>query len=119
MVGAYLLKILQSMNYFEGEGDKKNEASLTEEEVYIGMLLSHFVGVAESNSHLICKSPLISHTIKDLPDIIKKNFQPDSIGFGINVTLAFFNHSCNPNTIKISCLNFPAKSGRQKKPSTV
>ena len=99
MVGAYLLKILQSMNYFEGE--KKNEASLTEEEVYIGILLSHFVGVAESNSHLICKSPLSTHTIKDLPEIVTKNFQPDSIGFGINVTLAFFNHSCNPNTIKI------------------
>ena len=99
MVGAYLLRILQSMNYFEGE--KKNEASLTEEEVYIGMLLSHFVGVAETNSHLICKSPLSSHIFKDLSEIVTKKFQPDSIGFGINATLAFFNHSCNPNTIKI------------------
>ena len=99
MVGAYLLKILQSMNYFEVE--KKNDASLTEEEVYIGMLLSHFVGVAENNSHFICKSPLSSHSIRNMPDIIKKNFEPDNIGCGINATLAFFNHSCNPNTIKI------------------
>ena len=99
MVGAYLLKILQTMNYFDSE--KKNEGSLTEEEVFIGMLLSHFVGVAESNSHVICTAPLHSNNLKNLPEILQKDFEPEHIGVGINSTLAFFNHSCNPNTIKI------------------
>lgn len=98
MVSAYLLKILQAMNYFVN--DKKNEASLTEEEVFIGMLLAHFVGVAENNSQIICRAPS-DDTIKSLPDILKQEFEPQQIGFGINPTLAFINHSCRPNTIKI------------------
>ena len=99
MIAAYLLKILQSMNYFDLE--KKTESSLTEEEVYIGMLLSRFVAVAESNSHLICQAPNESQNIKSLPELLQLNFEPQQIGFGINSTLAFFNHSCNPNTVKI------------------
>ena len=99
MIAAYLLKVLQQMKYFEGE--KKNEKSLTEEEVYIGMILAHFVGVTESNSHLICEVPRDQLNFTSLPDILRFNFEPQQIGFGINPTLAFFNHSCNPNTIKI------------------
>ena len=99
MIAAYLLKVLQQMKYFEGE--KKNENSLTEEEVYIGMILAHFVGVTESNSHLICQVPRDQLHFTSLPDILRFNFEPQPIGFGINPTLAFFNHSCNPNTIKV------------------
>ena len=99
MIAAYLLKVLQQMKYFEG--DKKNENSLTEEEVYIGMILAHFVAVTESNSHLICQVGRDQLNFSSLPDILRSNFEPQPIGFGINPTLAFFNHSCNPNTIKI------------------
>ena len=99
MIAAYLLKILQQMGYFGTE--KENESTLTEEEVYIGMLLSHFLAVIECNSHLICQLSKEHFNIRTLPDILKKNFQPEEVGFGINTTLAFFNHSCNPNTIKI------------------
>ena len=99
MVAAYLLRVLQQMKYFEGE--KKNEKSLTEEEVYIGMILSHFVAVTESNSHLICEVPKDQLNFTSLPDILRFNFEPQQVGVGINPTLAFFNHSCNPNTIKI------------------
>ena len=100
MVAAYLLKILQTMNYFEND-KKNNDNNLTEEEVFIGMLLAHFVGVAENNSQIICKHPSTGVTIKSLPDILKLEFEPQQIGFGINPTLAFFNHSCRPNTIKL------------------
>lgn len=99
MIAVYLLKILQKMGYFETE--KENESTLTEEEVYIGMLLAHFLAVIECNSHLICHLSKEHFNITTLPDILKKNFQPEEIGCGINTTLAFFNHSCNPNTIKI------------------
>ena len=47
MVAVYLLRILQQMEYF---GPRSDKSSLTEEEVYIGMLLAHFVQVAERNS---------------------------------------------------------------------
>ena len=99
MIAAYLLKILQQMGYFETE--KENESTLTEEEVYIGMLLAHFLAVIECNSHLICQLSKEHFGLITLPDILKSNFQPEDIGCGINTTLAFFNHSCNPNTIKI------------------
>ena len=99
MVAVYLLKILQAMNYFDS--DKKSDKSLTEEEVYIGMLLAHFVGVAECNSHFICKAASKTSSVKNLPDILLQDFEPKNVGYGINATLAFFNHSCNPNTIKI------------------
>ena len=99
MIAAYLLKVLQHMGYFEGE--KKNEKSLTEEEVFIGMILSHFVAVTESNSHLICHVAREHLNITSLSDILRLNFEPQQIGFGLNPTLAFFNHSCNPNTLKI------------------
>ena len=74
---------------------------MTEEEVFIGMILAHFLAVIECNSHFICQLSKEHFHLKDLPDILKRNFQPEEIGCGINTTLAFFNHSCNPNTIKI------------------
>ena len=115
MVAAFLLKVLQHMEYFEVE--KKNENSLTEEEVFMGLILSHFVAVNESNSHLICQAPSQHLNIASLPDILRHNFQPEQIGFGLNPTLAFFNHSCNPNTIKIQRGNRTALIASQNIPA--
>ena len=99
LVSVYLLKILQQINYFPTRSP--GTSSLTEEEVFIGMLLSHFLQVVKCNSHQICHVTPEHFQHKTLLDILKSNFQPTSIGCGINATLSFFNHCCDPNTLKI------------------
>ena len=76
-------------------------SAINEEEVFIGMLISHFLQVVKCNSHQICQVTPDHAQHRSLPEILKNNFQPTSIGCGINATLSFFNHSCDPNTLKI------------------
>lgn len=98
MVAVYLLRILQHMSYF---GPKADTGSLTEEEVYIGMLVAHFVTVAERNSQNISQVSREHLNLTSLTEILKKDFKPAEVGYGIHPTLALINHSCDPNTIKI------------------
>ena len=96
MVAVYLLRILQEMEYF---GPKSDTSSLTEEEVYIGMLLAHFVQVAERNSQSMNELGEDQQGLTTLPQILA--FEPLPVGFGIHPTLALVNHSCEPNTVKV------------------
>ena len=96
MVAVYLLRILQQMEYF---GPRSDTSSLTEEEVYIGMLLAHFVQVAERNSQSMNELGEDQQGLTTLPQILA--FEPLPVGFGIHPTLALVNHSCEPNTVKV------------------
>lgn len=98
MVAVYLLRILQQMGYF---GEKTDTTSLSEEEVYIGMLIAHFVTVAERNSQNINILSSKHKNLVSLADIINCEFEPVSVGCGIHPTLAMVNHSCDPNTVKV------------------
>ena len=96
MVAVYLLRILQQMEYF---GPRSDTSSLTEEEVYIGMLLAHFVQVAERNSQSMNELGEDDQGLTTLPLILA--FEPSAVGYGIHPTLALVNHSCEPNTVKV------------------
>ena len=96
MVAVYLLRILQQMEYFGARSDK---SSLTEEEVYIGMLLAHFVQVAERNSQSMNEVGREQQGLTTLPQILA--FEPVPVGYGIHPTLALVNHGCEPNTAKV------------------
>ena len=98
MVAVYLLRILQQMGYF---GPKSDTTSLTEEEVYVGMLLAHFVTVAERNSQNIGQVRKEHQGLGSLSDIVKYSFRPEEVGFGIHPSLALINHSCYPNVVKV------------------
>ena len=99
LVASYLLRILQQMGYFGEERRAGN--SLNEQEVFIGMLLAHLVSVAESNSQQICQLAGEQASLTSLPRILASDWQPGELGFGIHTSLALFNHSCRPNTVKL------------------
>ena len=76
------------------DGTAGAETDLSEDEMYMGLLLAQLLLVTRANSQTISLASPISPAHLG-------NFQPTTIGCGIHPTLAFFNHSCHPNVVKV------------------
>jgi hypothetical protein len=95
LVAVTLLRLLQNMQFFPDRGDK---SQLSDDEVYIGLLLAHFLLVGRSNSQTI--SQTTDYNRRSTAASLSQ-FSPTVIGCGVYPTLALFNHSCVPNVVKI------------------
>jgi len=89
MFTVFLLRCLQSQGYFPTPpGDK-----LTEDEVYIGSLLMHFLELLQFNAHEVAQFEQPSKTSQEGAKSV-------FIGAGVYPTLALFNHSCDPCIVR-------------------
>lgn len=85
---AFLLHFLKKSNYFPVPASKQD---ISEDELLIARILYRFLQVSQYNTHQISQ---MDHWDKNTGLTIRP------IGFSINPTLALFNHSCTPNTIR-------------------
>lgn len=84
---SYFIKVLRHKKYFTKAGA---EDTLSKQEETVGIFLVKVLRILQFNVHCIMQA------------VIKRGetFSMESIGCGIYSSMAFLNHSCNPNTIK-------------------
>ncbi|XP_017778720.1 PREDICTED: SET and MYND domain-containing protein 4-like [Nicrophorus vespilloides] len=91
LISTFLLRLLKMSGYF-GETD---DASLTEDEAYIGSLILKNLQILQFNAH----------EISELNNDVDGDYKTESVGAGLYPTLALFNHSCNPSVIRYNIGN--------------
>ena len=89
MFTVFLLRCLQSQGYFPTPPAEK----LTEDEVYIGTLLMHFLELLQFNAHEVAQFEMVSKTSAEGAKSV-------FIGAAVYPTLALFNHSCDPCIVR-------------------
>eukprot|EP00094_Tigriopus_californicus_P000931 TCALIF_00901-PA protein Name:"Similar to SMYD4 SET and MYND domain-containing protein 4 (Pongo abelii)" AED:0.00 eAED:0.00 QI:115/1/0.87/1/0.85/0.87/8/36/396 len=85
---AFLLHFLKKSNYFPVPSSKQ---AISSDELLMARILYRFLQVSQYNTHQISQMDNWDKTTG-------LTIRP--IGFGLNPTLALFNHSCSPNTIR-------------------
>lgn len=90
-VSVFMLKLLQFNNYL---GAYQEDQALGEKELLVGKLLLHFTNTFPQNVHDIA--------ILNTPDINKfvSASEIKSLGAGVFLTSAMFNHSCDPSFMR-------------------
>ena len=92
MFAVMLLRCLKQQGYF-GPERLDLEQELNDDELYIGVLLNHFLGVLQFNSHEVAQFEMIAKNREE-------GAQSTFIGAAIYPTLAMFNHSCDPSIVR-------------------
>ena len=93
-VSVFLLKLLQFSNYFSDYSDTETFPELTEKYMYIGRLLLHFTHSFPQNVHDIALLET-SETRRWV-----NSAEIKSLGAGVYLTGALFNHSCDPSFMR-------------------
>ena len=93
-VSVFLLKLLQFNNYFGNFDVNETFENLTEKEAFIGKLLLHFTNSLPQNVHDIALLET-SETKKWV-----NSSEIKSLGAGVFLTGALFNHSCDPSFMR-------------------
>jgi len=89
LTALFFLRCLQFKNYF-GKSNKPPSSSLSEDELYIALLLHHFMRVVFYNSHEAMQVVAHSNDKWHQNKVVR-------IGVCLNPSLALINHSCDPN----------------------
>ena len=89
LVSSYFIQVLRVKGYFSNVETIDND-ELSEDETEVGAVMVEILRVLQFNVHCIMQSVLKQGD----------SFSMESIGCGIYSSMAFLNHSCNPNTIK-------------------
>ena len=91
LTALFFLRCLQVKKYF-GENYSAKAGNLSEDEMFIAMLLHHFMRVVYYNCHELTELQPGSHWSEN--KIVK-------IGIAINPSLALINHSCDSNYARV------------------
>lgn len=86
-----LLYYLKISNYFGSSASRESDRELNDSEILIGRLLYHILEVNQYNTQEVCQAVAWNQ---------EKGITTASIGCAVNPTIALFNHSCAPNTIR-------------------
>ena len=94
LVSVFLLKLLQFNNYFGNYTEEESFNSLSEQEVFIGTLLLHFSNNLPQNIHDIA--------LLETSEVRRwvNSAEIKSLGAGVFLTGALFNHSCDPSFMR-------------------
>ena len=93
-VSVFLLKLLQFNNYFGNYSDTETFPELTEKYLYVGRLLLHFSHSLPKNVHDIA----VLETSETRRWVNSAEIK--SLGAGVYLTGALFNHSCDPSFMR-------------------
>ena len=93
-MSVFLLKLLQFNNYFGNFSPTETFAELNEKYLYIGRLLLHFSHSLPQNVHDIALLET-SETRRWV-----NSAEIKSLGAGVYLTGALFNHSCDPSFMR-------------------
>ena len=114
-VAVFLLKLLQFNNYFGTMTETETFATLSERELFIGGLCLHFMICLPQNVHDIAVletsetkrwvATVMMMSIMSMNDDIITNrwvnsAEIKSLGAGVFLTGALFNHSCDPSFMR-------------------
>merc|ERR1711892_246465 len=86
----YFLDVLEQKNKFT---DLNKSSGLSNQQTKIGLLMLKTLRILQFNTHSVLQSVRKSDTCDE-------GFSMEPIGSAIYNSMAFLNHSCNPNTIK-------------------
>jgi len=89
MFTVFLLRCLQSQGYFPNTPGE----TATEDEIFIGTVLMHFLEVLQFNAHEVAQFEMVSKTSQE-------GAKSAFIGAAVYPTLALFNHSCDPSIVR-------------------
>jgi hypothetical protein len=120
-VAVFLLKLLQFNNFFGEEasreqinGDVHEEVEMSEKELFIGTILLHFTNTFPQNVHDIA----LLQTVDSKRWVNSAEIK--SLGAGVFLTSALFNHSCDPSFMRcnfgkgmVSVANRHIKAGEE------
>ena len=97
LAAIFLLRCLKAKNYYpiEPNADPKR---LSEEELYLSLLIHHFMRVTYYNTHEITTTDEDTNGVGFGTDRLAMR----RIGRATNPTLALLNHTCDPNYRRIS-----------------
>eukprot|EP00095_Tigriopus_kingsejongensis_P008472 maker-scaffold18_size714446-snap-gene-3.28 protein:Tk08472 transcript:maker-scaffold18_size714446-snap-gene-3.28-mRNA-1 annotation:"set and mynd domain-containing" len=95
MFAIMMLRCLKKFGYFGPDRTNINpdHDELSEDELFIGTILNHFLEVLQFNAHEVAQFEMIT---KNREEGATSNF----IGAGVYPTLAMFNHSCDPSIVR-------------------
>ena len=93
-VSVFLIKLLQFNNFFDNLSDDETFENLSEKEMFIGRLLLHFTNSLPQNIHDIA----LLETSE--PKKWVNSSEIRSLGAGVFLTGALFNHSCDPSFMR-------------------
>ena len=96
LVSVFLLKLLQFNNYFKNIAEDKTFATLSEKEIFIGRLLLNFTNSLPQNIHDIA----LLETSEARRWVNTSEIK--SLGAGVYLTGALFNHSCDPSFMRVN-----------------
>ena len=93
-VSVFLLKLLQFNNYFGNFDEDETFQELSEKEEFIGTLLLHFSNSLPQNIHDIA--------LLETSEVRRwvNSAEIKSLGAGVYLTAALFNHSCDPSFMR-------------------
>ena len=92
----FLLKLLQFNNYFGNYTEDESFETLTEKELFFGQLLLHFTNSLPQNIHDIA----VLETSESRKWVNTSEIK--SLGAGVYLTGALFNHSCDPSFMRVN-----------------
>lgn len=95
MFSIMLVKCLKKTGYFGEEVKERadEDDQLSDDEIYICTLLSHFLEVYQFNTHEVAQYEMIAHNREEGSKSV-------FIGGAVYPTLAMFNHSCDPSIVR-------------------
>ena len=97
LAAIFLLRCLKAKNYYPVEPNS-DPSRLSEEELYLALLLHHFMRVTYYNTHEITTTDEDTNGVGFGTDRLAMR----RIGRATNPTLALLNHTCDPNYRRIS-----------------
>ena len=93
-VAVFLLKLLQFNNFFGNYSETETFAELSDRDLYIGTLILHFTHSFPQNVHDIA----LLETSESRRWVNSAEIK--SLGAGVYLTAALFNHSCDPSFMR-------------------
>ena len=90
------MKLLQFNNFFGNFAENESFETLTEKELFFGQLLLHFTNSLPQNIHDIA--------VLETSEVRKwvNTSEIKSLGAGVYLTGALFNHSCDPSFMRVN-----------------
>jgi len=90
LLAVMLMRCMKKYGYF---GDDAKDEVLTEDECFVGTILSHFLEVNQFNAHEVAQFEMVARNKEEGSKSVY-------IGAACYPTLAMFNHSCDPSIIR-------------------